>query len=219
MSNPPVTSKDATDNMDTHVLQRTAAHLATRYAGIFTPEMVERYVFESYTTLGRTVKIRTYLAATAGHFADSRLRALAQSTGHIEHDRPQVLFVCVQNAGRSQLAAALLSKLAGDQVEVRSAGSLPAQEIHPETRQFIEQMGLDAADAYPKPLTDDVVRAADYVITMGCGDTCPIYPGKTYLDWNVEDPEGKTEAEAHQVLAELETKVNKLWAEITEMPR
>lgn len=219
MSNPPVTAHDDATAKDTHVLQRTAAHLATRYEGIFTPEMVERYVFESYTALGRTAKIRTYLAATAGHFADSRLRALAQSMGRIEHDRPQVLFVCVQNAGRSQLAAALLRKLAGDGVEVRSAGSLPAQEIHPETRRLLDELGLDAADAYPKPLTDDVVRAADYVITMGCGDTCPIYPGKTYLDWNVEDPEGKIEAGTHQVLADLETKVNRLWAEISETAR
>lgn len=214
----PAASQD-TATMDTHVLQRTAAHLAARYEGIFTPEMVERYVFESYTALGRTAKIRTYLAATSGHFADSRLRALAQSMGHIEHDRPQVLFVCVQNAGRSQIAAALLSKVAGDRVEVRSAGSLPAQEIHPETRRLLGEIGLDPADAYPKPLTDDVVRAADYVITMGCGDTCPIYPGKTYLDWNVEDPEGKTDAETHQVLAALENKVNQLWAEINETAR
>ncbi|MGO3757343.1 MAG: low molecular weight phosphatase family protein [Agrococcus casei] len=199
---------------DTSVLQRTAEQLTERYEGVFTPEMVERYVFESYAALGRTAKVRTYLATTAGHFADSRLRALAQSMGRIEHDRPQVLFVCVQNAGRSQLAAALLSKLAGDQVEIRSAGSLPANDLHPETKQLLDSIGVDA-DAYPKPLTDDVVRAADYVITMGCGDTCPIYPGKTYLDWDVEDPEGKTAAELDRVMSVLDAKVTRLWNEIS----
>lgn len=199
---------------DTSVLQRTAEQLTERYEGVFTPEMVERYVFESYAALGRTAKVRTYLATTAGHFADSRLRALAQSMGRIEHDRPQVLFVCVQNAGRSQLAAALLSKLAGDQVEIRSAGSLPANDLHPETKQLLDSIGVDA-DAYPKPLTDDVVRAADYVITMGCGDTCPIYPGKTYLDWDVEDPEGKTAAELDRAMSVLDAKVTRLWNEIS----
>lgn len=199
---------------DTSVLQRTAEQLTERYEGVFTPEMVERYVFESYAALGRTAKVRTYLATTAGHFADSRLRALAQSMGRIEHDRPQVLFVCVQNAGRSQLAAALLSKLAGDQVEIRSAGSLPANDLHPETKQLLDSIGVDA-DAYPKPLTDDVVRAADYVITMGCGDTCPIYPGKTYLDWDVEDPDGKTAAELDRVMSVLDAKVTRLWNEIS----
>lgn len=214
MSNSTVMHPEDDTSKDTHVLQRTAAHLATRYEGIFTPEMVERYVFESYAALGRTAKIRTYLAATAGHFADSRLRALAQSMDRIEHELPQVLFVCVQNAGRSQLAAALLHKLAGDRVEVRSAGSLPTQEIHPSIRQLLNDLGLDSQEAYPKPLTDDVVRAADYIITMGCGDTCPIYPGKIYLDWHIEDPDGKSEAQIHHVLADLETKVNQLWAEI-----
>lgn len=215
---PDTAHNNATDK-DTNVLQRIAADLAARYEGIFTPEMVERYTFESYTALGRTAKIRNYLTTTAGHFADSRLRALAQSMDRIEYNRPQVLFVCVQNAGRSQLAAALLTKVAGDSVEVRSAGSLPAQEIHPATARLLTEIGLDPASAYPKPLTDDVVRAADYVITMGCGDTCPIYPGKTYLDWNVENPDGKTEAEVDQVMASLEEKVNQLWAKIRETAR
>lgn len=219
MSNSPVSTPEDATTKDTHVLQRIAAHLAERYEGIFTPEMVERYVFESYTALGRTAKIRTYLAATAGHFADSRLRALAQSMDRIDNEVPQVLFVCVQNAGRSQLAAALLQKLGGDRVEVRSAGSLPAHDLHPETRQLLSELGMDTRDAYPKPLTDDVVRAADYVITMGCGDTCPIYPGKKYVDWQVEDPDGKSDAEIHQVLADLDAKVKQLWQDINEDPR
>jgi len=214
MSTSPASMPKEATSKETHVLQRTTEHLAARYEGIFTPEMVERYVFESFTALGRTAKIRTYLAAMAGHFADSRLRSLALSMNRIEHEVPQVLFVCVQNAGRSQLAAALLQKLAGNRVEIRSAGSLPAPELHPETQQLLGELGMDAQDTYPKPLTDDVVRAADYVITMGCGDTCPIYPGKKYVDWQVEDPDGKTNEQIHQILAELEGKVKQLWREI-----
>lgn len=173
--------------------------------------MIERYVFESYVTLGRTVKIRTYLATLAGNFANSRLQALAQSQGKIDSEKPQVLFVCVQNAGRSQIAAALLSKLAGDAVEVRSAGSLPAGELHPETRALFTEHGLAESDAYPKPLTDDVVRAADVVVTMGCGDACPIYPGKRYLDWAVEDPAGLSPEQTRRVFHDLEGRVVELW--------
>jgi protein-tyrosine-phosphatase len=201
----------AESTRDTHVLQGTAEHLAERYRGIFTPQMVERYVFESYATLGRTARIKTHLATLAGRFADDRLRALAQSMGSIAKEHPQVLFVCVQNAGRSQMAAALLSKVSGGQVEVRSAGSLPAGRIHPLAEDVLRERGIDLADAFPKPLTDDVVRAADYVITMGCGDTCPIYPGKQYLDWDVADPQDATLEDAREILADIEARVQALW--------
>jgi len=205
---------DAATEKDTHVLQRTARELAGKFHGNFTPEMVERYVFESYATLGRTARIRTYLATTAGRFAADRLRALAQSMGRLESDRPQVLFVCVQNAGRSQIAAALLSKVSGGAVEVRSAGSLPAGEIHPLAAEVLAERGIELADAFPKPLTDDVVRAADYVITMGCGDTCPIYPGKEYVDWDVADPQHAALEEARAILADIEARVVALWEHI-----
>ncbi|MDO2934124.1 arsenate reductase ArsC [Paeniglutamicibacter sulfureus] len=206
------TAPDST--MDTHVLHRSAGHLSERYAGIFAPEMVERYVFESYATLGRTAKVRTYLATISVRFADDRLHALAQSMGSIAKEHPQVLFVCVQNAGRSQMAAALLSTVSGGKVEVRSAGSLPAGEIHPLAMDVMKERGIDLADAFPKPLTDDVVRAADYVITMGCGDTCPIYPGKQYLDWDVADPENVSLEDARAILSDIETRVHALWERI-----
>ena len=200
--------------LDTHVLQRSAEHLAERYAGVFSPETVERYVFESYATLSRTAKVRTYLASTASHFADNRLRALAQSEGKIASPVPQVLFVCVHNIGRSQIAAALLTHHAGDKVEVRSAGSLPGSEVHPLVVQALAERGIDLSGAYPKPLTDDVVRAADYVITMGCGDACPIYPGKQYLDWEVPDPAEQTPASLQAVVEDIDAHVQELWARI-----
>jgi arsenate reductase len=171
---------------DQKVLERISADLAARFRGVFAPETVERYVFESYTALARTARIRTYLTALTGHFAKDRLTALAQSTGAAPKDVPEVLFVCVQNSGRSQLAAAYHT--AGDAVHVRTAGSAPAAEVNPAVAALIRARGWDDGEDYPKPLTDDVVRAADYVVTMGCGDSCPIYPGKHYLDWEVEDP-------------------------------
>src|SRR4051812_48455245 len=103
-------------------------------------------------------------------------------------DRPSVLFVCVHNAGRSQMAAGWLRHLAGDAVEVRSAGSLPAQQINPAAVEAMAEVGIDISDQQPKVLTTDPVEASDVVITMGCGDACPIFPGKRYLDWNLEDP-------------------------------
>ncbi|STX33343.1 arsenate reductase ArsC [Kocuria rosea] len=203
-----------TETMDTHVLSRTAAHLAERYAGIFSPETVERYVFESYATLSRTARIRTYLAATAGHFADDRLRALAQSQGKIDKPVAQVLFVCVHNIGRSQIAAALLAHHAENGVEVRSAGSLPGAEVHPLVVEALKERGIDLSGAYPKPLTDDVVRAADYVITMGCGDACPVYPGKRYLDWGIADPSQETLEGVREIVEAIDTRVQALWDQI-----
>ncbi|NUL43916.1 arsenate reductase ArsC [Cellulosimicrobium funkei] len=204
------------ETMDTHVLQRTAEHLAEKYTGIFSPETIERYVFESYATLSRTATVRTYLASTAAHFADSRLRALAQAEGKIDSSVPQVLFVCVHNIGRSQIAAALLSHHAGDQVEVRSAGSLPQSEVHPLVVEALAERGIDLSGAYPKPLTDDVVRAADYVVTMGCGDACPVYPGKRYLDWEVHDPAVENLDGVRAIVEDIDTRVQKLLAQIRD---
>jgi arsenate reductase len=180
------TSLGLQDN--TEVLQRISNRLAERFIGIFAAETVERYVFESYTTLARTAKITTYLPATTEHFASDRLNALAKSKGAIASEVPEVLFVCVQNAGRSQMAAALLTVEAKGRIKVRSAGSLPASELDPAVVTAMTEMGLDLSQNYPKPLTDDVVRASDVVITMGCGDSCPIYPGKRYEDWDLPDP-------------------------------
>ncbi|WP_018295698.1 three-helix bundle dimerization domain-containing protein [Corynebacterium lubricantis] len=202
------------DTLDTRILQRAVTDLAKKYEGIFSAETVERYVYESYATLSRTARIRKYLPVLAERFAKDRLRALAISEGKIDTVIPQVLFVCVHNSGRSQIAAALLSDLAGPDVEVRSAGSLPGSEIHPLVIEELKSRNIDLAGAFPKPLTDDVVRAADYVITMGCGDACPIYPGKTYLDWDLPDPTDQTREEVSDIVDQVDVLVNNLWKEI-----
>jgi arsenate reductase (thioredoxin) len=130
------------------------------------------------------------------------------------NDRPQVLFVCVKNAGRSQMAAALLDHHAGERVLVRSAGSDPGDDIHPEVREAMAEIGIDLADASPKPLRDEEVEASDVVITMGCGDACPVYPGKRYLDWTLEDPAGKSVETVRRIRDEIDARVRGLLAEL-----
>lgn len=122
-------------------------------------------------------------------------------------DVPEVLFVCVHNAGRSQMAAALLAHHAAGRVQVRSAGSTPAKEINPAVMAAMAEIGLDLSAERPKPLTEDAVQGADVVITMGCGDACPVYPGKRYLDWNLPDPAGKTLAEVRPIRDEIDHRV------------
>lgn len=131
-------------------------------------------------------------------------------------DRPQVLFVCVHNAGRSQMAAALLERYAAGQVEVRSAGSLPADEIHAEVQEAMAEWGIDLDQASPKPLSGEVVEASDVVITMGCGDACPVYPGKRYLDWDLPDPAGKSLEEVRPVRDEIDRRVRALLDDLLE---
>jgi arsenate reductase (thioredoxin) len=128
---------------------------------------------------------------------------------------PEVLFVCVHNAGRSQMAAGLLALHAGDKVSVRSAGSTPADEINPAAVQVMNELGVDMSQEFPKPLTDEFVSAADVVITMGCGDACPIYPGKRYEDWEVEDPAGREVEEVRKIREDLDARVRQLLADLT----
>jgi arsenate reductase len=129
-------------------------------------------------------------------------------------EAPEVLFVCTHNAGRSQMAAGLLDKLAGGRVHVRSAGSDPADQLNPNVVAAMAEVGVDLEREFPKPLTDEVVRAADAVITMGCGDACPIYPGKRYEDWELEDPAGKDLETVRRIRDEIADRVAVLIGEV-----
>lgn len=202
------------EEFHTTVLHRVSEGLAQKYQNLFSAETVERYVYESYTALARSASVSSHLVALAERFATDRLRALALAQGKIDSPVPQVLFVCVSNAGRSQIAAALLANYAGSAVEVRSAGSQPGAQIHPLVEASLRERDIDLTEAYPKPLTDDVVQAADYVITMGCGDACPIYPGKYYLDWAITDPADKTSDAVHTIIDDIDQRVRDLWSEI-----
>jgi len=130
--------------------------------------------------------------------------------------QPEVLFVCVQNAGRSQMAAGLVKLRSEGRVHVRSAGSSPAEDLNPAVVKAMEELGVDMSEEFPKPLTDEVVRAADVVITMGCGDACPIYPGKRYEDWELEDPAGKDLDSIRRSRDEIDTRVQKLIGELNQ---
>jgi protein-tyrosine-phosphatase len=127
---------------------------------------------------------------------------------------PEVLFVCVHNAGRSQMAAAMTSRLSSGRVVVRSAGSDPTDTINPAVLTLMAARGYDLSEEFPKPLTDEVVRAADVVVTMGCGDACPIYPGKRYLDWEVDDPAGQAPQAVARIADDIEGRVRVLLGEL-----
>jgi arsenate reductase (thioredoxin) len=129
-------------------------------------------------------------------------------------EQPEVLFVCVHNAGRSQMAAGLVRLRSGGRIHVRSAGSDPADTINPAVIEAMTEIDVDMSEEFPKPLTDEVVRAADVVITMGCGDACPIYPGKRYEDWVLEDPAGKDLATVRRIRDDLDTRIRALVGEL-----
>jgi len=176
--------RDARPDFDARIT-RLAEELAAAVPEL-PAETVLGVVRESYTSLARTAKVTSALVPLTERFARQRLADLTRVR---DESVPQVLFVCVANAGRSQLAAALVNRLSGGRVVARSAGSHPAEIIHPHVRSILADIEGDAADErFPKPLTDDAVRAADVVITMGCGDVCPIIPGVRYDDWAVGDP-------------------------------
>lgn len=151
-------------------VESVARDLAYRFASTFSAETVSRYVAESYLLLNQRATVRTHLSALTARYAAERLDALASAQGLVLRGTPEVLFVCVQNAGRSQLAAAYLRHLAGGAVHVRTAGSTPATAVDPRIADTLAEAGVPPTDDYPKPLTDEVVQAADYVVTMGCGD-------------------------------------------------
>jgi protein-tyrosine-phosphatase len=195
-------------------LHRLSIELSERFAGVFAEETVERYVLESYAGLLRTATVKAHLASRTARFAADRLTALAQAKGAIESPLPEILFVCEQNAGRSQMAAVLTNHLAGGRVHVRSAGSAPASELNASVVQAIEELGLDISQEFPKPLTDDVVQAADVVVTMGCGDACPVYPGKRYEDWALADPADLPIEQVRIIRDEIKAHIDKLLASL-----
>ncbi len=198
------------------VLRRIAARLVERFPAL-DADLVGSVVRESYTDLGRTARVTAHLPVLAEAFATQRLEDLDRMRAEDPHRPPQVLFVCVANAGRSQLAAALLHRLAGDWVVVRSAGSLPAADVHASVRPYLDALRAGGPDepTYPKPLTDDAVRAADVVITMGCGDSCPVLPGTRYEDWAVGDPALASDAGVRAIHDDIEARVRVLAAELT----
>lgn len=195
-------------------VEKAAEALRDEFEGIFSPETIARYIAESVDLLGGA-RIYAFVPVLAHRFARERLKALAQAEQLITKEQPEVLFVCVQNAGRSQMAAGLLALRSSGRIHARSAGSAPAEGINPLVAHAMTELGVDLSEAFPKPLTDEVVRAADVVITMGCGDSCPIYPGKRYEDWEFADPaEARFVDEVRTIRDEMDERITKLVAEL-----
>jgi arsenate reductase len=205
--------KQAIDPVTQHHLDQAARRLADEFEGVFSKETIARYMAESQDLLGET-RINVFVPVLAHRFARERLKALAQAEGKLTKEQPEVLFVCTHNAGRSQMAAGLVKLRSEGRIHVRSAGSTPADEINPAAVEAMEEIGVDLSEEFPKPLTDEVVGAADVVITMGCGDACPIYPGKRYEDWELEDPAGKDLETVRRIRDELDARIQPLIAEL-----
>jgi len=203
------------DPVTRHHVDQAASALASEFKGIFSEETIARYIAESLDLLGGA-RINVYVPVLAHRFARERLRALAQVEGKLVKEQPEVLFVCVHNAGRSQMAAGLVKLRSRGRVHVRSAGSAPGDAINPAVVEAMTEIGVDMSEEFPKPLTDEVVRAADVVITMGCGDACPIYPGKRYEDWELDDPAGEDIDTVRRIRDEVDARAQALVAELLD---
>lgn len=195
---------------------RIVDDLAYRYDGTFTRDEIQDAVSEARMAMAKTSKVTTFLPVLTGRFARETLEARAIAEGKVAKQKPELLFVCVHNAGRSQIAAALARHLSNNRVNVRSAGSAPTGEIHPIVKEILEERGVPLAEAYPKPLSDSVVRAADVIVTMGCGDECPYYPGKRYLDWAIADPAKAPRQQVRTIVDEIQVRITGLLHDVLD---
>lgn len=195
-------------------LLKIAQKLYSVYQSQLSLETVEKFVFESYELLDAKSEVKVYLPSLAERFSRDRLDALLKTQNPELSQTVDVLFVCVHNSGRSQMAAGFMAKLGGDRVIVRSAGSAPKETISPTVVEAMAELGIDISQEFPKPLTEEVVRASDAVITMGCGDACPVYPGKRYEDWVLDDPAGKGIESVRVIRDEIKGRVESLLAEL-----
>jgi arsenate reductase (thioredoxin) len=210
----PMPFRDAPmDPISRQTFARSIESLAEEFRGIYSLETIERYVDESVDRLSGA-RVVDFIPLFVHRFSREQLRALAQSEGAIIKEVPEVLFVCVHNAGRSQMAAALLDHHAKGRVHVRSAGSDPTDKINPAVMAAMDEWDIDLSREFPKPLTDEFVKAADAVITMGCGDACPIYPGKRYEDWELDDPAGQPVEVVRRIRDDIDARVQLLLAEL-----
>jgi arsenate reductase (thioredoxin) len=205
-------------SIDQQLALRTAAfNLAREFDGTFGSETIERFLHSSYDEFAGRAVVLNYLPLLAERFARQRLRALAKVEGNHILGVPVVLFLCTHNAGRSQMALGFFTHLAGDHALAWSGGSEPASTINPSAISAMRERGIDISTEYPKPWTDEVVRAADVVVTMGCGDACPVFPGRRYENWVLDDPAGLDVDDVRPIRDEIERRVRRLLAEL-EVP-
>jgi arsenate reductase (thioredoxin) len=191
-------------------LTTAAVNLAREFDGTFGTETIERFLHSSYDEFARRAVVLNYLPLLAERFARQRLRALAKVEGKHNTCVPLVLFLCTHNAGRSQMALGFFQHHAGDRAIAWSGGSEPATKINPSAVTAMQERGIDISGEYPKPWTDEVVRAADVVVTMGCGDACPVFPGRRYEDWVLDDPASRSVEDVRPIRDEIERRVRLL---------
>ena len=190
-----------------HALHVAAVHLRDEFADHFSRETIELYLQTSHDQFADRATISNFLPLMAERFARQRLRALAKVEGLATDTTPVVLFLCVHNAGRSQMALGWFNHLAGDRAVAWSGGSEPGTQINPSAVAAMAEVGIDITGEFPKPWTDEIIRAADIVVTMGCGDACPLHPGKRYEDWELDDPQGLDVAAVRPIRDQIRRRV------------
>lgn len=196
-----------------HIRQATE-RLQRRFDGELDTETIERFMNDSLDMLLERATTTTWIPLLAERFARDRLRALVRLDSDPTGLKPSVLFLCVHNAGRSQMAAGFMRHFAADGADVFSGGSEPSEQVNEAAVAVMEEKGIDISAELPQPWADEIVRAADVVVTMGCGDACPVHPGKRYVDWELEDPAGKSPEEIRPVRDEIEHRVRALMDEL-----
>jgi protein-tyrosine-phosphatase len=195
-------------------LKAAADRLNSEFGDTFDAETIDRFLYTAHTHFAHHASVPNFLPLLSERFAQQQLRALARVEGRHHDGKPTVLFLCTHNAGRSQMAAAFFTELAGDDAVAWSGGSDPGDEVNPAVVQAMSERGIDISHEYPKPFTDEIVQAADVVITMGCGDACPVSPGRRYEEWALEDPAGKDVEAVRPIRDEIERRVRQLLADI-----
>lgn len=195
-------------------VRKSAVALQGRWEGRMNVETIQRFLVESMDTVLPNAHVRTWVPVIVERLTNDRLRALVRLESAPIDLNPSVLFLCVHNAGRSQMAAGWMRQLAGDRVDVFSGGSEPASSLNQAAVAAMAEKGIDISRELPQPWADEIVRAADVIVTMGCGDACPVYPGKRYVDWELHDPAGRPVEEVRPIRDEIERRVRTLLGEL-----
>lgn len=195
-------------------LKTAVTRLHVEFDGTFDTETIKRFLQSSNDQLAGSPTVPNFPPSLAEQFARQRLRALARIEGKSGDAKPTVLFVCTHNAGRSQIALGFFTHLAGDNAIAWSGGSEPGNEVNPAAITAMAEVGVDITGEYPKPWTDEIVQAADFVITMGCGDSCPIFPGRRYENWELPDPAGQGLDAVRQIRDDIDQRVRRLLTDL-----
>jgi arsenate reductase len=211
---PDPSAQDARREMPELALHVAATDLQRDFSEMFGVETIERFLVSCYDELAARATLPRFLPLFAERFARQRLNALARLEGKIRDAKPTVLFLCTHNAGRSQMARGFFTHLAGARAVAWSGGSEPGSEINPAAAEAMAEVGIDITEEFPKPWTDEIVAAADVVITMGCGDACPIYPEKHYEDWTLPDPAGQSLDAVRPIRDDIEKRVRRLLGDL-----